>query len=916
MAKSNNKSIFIKIIKYTGVFLAVLLSLLFLTPILFADKIKVEIKKYANTKLNGELNYTNANVSFFHHFPSLTLTLDDFDLKGAAPFQKEKFITAKEVSFGINVRSLVFSKSINIDQIYLENANINVKVNKEGLANYNVYIASKEVPKKEGESTALRLEKIEIKNSQIRYDDQSTAIHFDLLGFNYLGKGDLSQNVFDLSSNVKIATLNMFYQNEPYLMNKKVNGDLITKVNVNSLSFIFEQNDLKINKLPVDFKGKFDFLKDGYSMDFTVKSIDSDLYDLITAFPPKYITWLNKTDLKGKTDVILTLKGTYNASQNQAPDLNLDFKIRDGFVNYNKSKFPVEHLNFDFSTKVPALNPEQLIVDLKNISLNVQKGYLKAKLYTTRINNITVDGSLKAAIDLEKLNQALGIPDITLKGILEGNSTIKGIYNPKTKKFPVANATINLKNGYLKTPYYPNPITDITVLATVNNQKGDFNDLKVTLKPTQFTFEGKPFTIEADLNNFNDLTYDIKAKGTLNISKIYHVFSQKGLDVDGFIKADLALKGKQSDAEKGNYTKLDNKGTLEVQNIVLKTQYLPKKLLIKEGIFTFKQDKMAFNTFLATYGESDFKMNGYLQNVFNFMSARNGVLRGAFTLQSKYINTDEFLSVSQATPTDSKTTTTAPSSAKQTTGVILIPPTFNLQFQAYAQKINFQGIALQNANGALKIKDGKLKMQNTNFNLIGCQVTMNASYQSITPQKAQFEYAIKANDFDIKRAYNEIKMFRKMASAAEKAQGTVSLDYTLKGKLNADMAPIYPSLIGNGVLSVKDIKIHGMKMFNAVGKKTNHDAIKNPELSKVAIKSSIKNNIITIERFKFKFAGFRPRIEGTTSLDGRLNIKMRLGLPPLGILGIPILVTGNKDNPKIKIGRHSEDLEETKDSIN
>jgi AsmA protein len=105
-------------------------------------------------------------------------------------------------------------------------------------------------------------------------------------------------------------------------------------------------------------------------------------------------------------------------------------------------------------------------------------------------------------------------------------------------------------------------------------------------------------------------------------------------------------------------------------------------------------------------------------------------------------------------------------------------------------------------------------------------------------------------------------------------------------------------------------------MFNAVGNKTNHDAIKNPELSKVDIKSSIKNNIITLERFKFKFAGFRPRIEGTTSLDGKLNLKMRLGLPPLGILGIPILITGNKDNPKIKLGRHSKDLEETKDSIN
>jgi len=100
-----------------------------------------------------------------------------------------------------------------------------------------------------------------------------------------------------------------------------------------------------------------------------------------------------------------------------------------------------------------------------------------------------------------------------------------------------------------------------------------------------------------------------------------------------------------------------------------------------------------------------------------------------------------------------------------------------------------------------------------------------------------------------------------------------------------------------------------------VAKKTSKEEIKNPELSKVEIKSSIKNNIITLERFKFKFAGFRPRIEGTTSLDGRLNIKMRLGLPPLGIVGIPMTITGNKDNPKVKIGRKSEDLEETKDSI-
>ena len=214
------------------------------------------------------------------------------------------------------------------------------------------------------------------------------------------------------------------------------------------------------------------------------------------------------------------------------------------------------------------------------------------------------------------------------------------------------------------------------------------------------------------------------------------------------------------------------------------------------------------------------------------------------------------------------------------------------------------------------MKKGVLTMQNTGFNLIGCDVNMNAKYYASTSKKAQFEYDIKANDFDIKKAYNEIKIFRELASAAEKAQGTISLEYKLKGRLNANMNPVYPSLVGNGVISVKDIKIHGMKMFSTVANTTNHDKMKNPELSKVEIKSSIKNNIITLERFKFKFAGFRARIEGTTSLDGKLNLKMRLGLPPFGIFGIPMTITGTADNPKVKVGKQSEDLTETKDEDN
>ncbi|TCN60634.1 hypothetical protein D0809_01920 [Flavobacterium circumlabens] len=916
MQKNKSRSIVFKIMKYVGITFAVILGLLFLTPILFADQIKEQIKKTANERLSAELNYSDVSVSFFHHFPSLTLTLNDLKLNGSAPYKNEKFITAKEISFGINVASLIFSKSVKIDQIYLSDSFINVKVNSNGEANYNVYKStSKASTSKDTTETALKLERIEILNSKIIYDDKSTKVHFDAFGFNYLGKGNLDKAVFDLYSKAKIEKLNIVYENEPYLMNKQIDADLITKVNVNSLSFFFEQNNLKINQLLVDFKGKFDFLKDGYNMDLVLKSDNSKLYDVFTAFPPKYITWLSKTELKGNTNLLLTVKGNYIASQNIAPDLNLDLKLDNGFVNYNKSAFPVSNLNLEVKTKVPSLNPELLIVDAKNLSLNVGKDYLKSKFYMKGMTTPDINAEFRARINLEKLNKALGIPDVELKGILISDVKANGKFDQKNKLFPVTKGVIDLTNGYLKTKYYPNPITNIVVKSKIENQKGTFQDLKVNLKPAQFTFEGKPVFVQADLSNFDDLNYDIKANGELDVNKIYKVFSQKGLDLDGSVKADLVLKGKQSDAEKGNYSKLYNKGTLELRNIGIVSEYLPKKFIIKEGIFKINQDKMSFNNFLAAYGQSDFTMNGYMQNVFNFVTTNTGVLRGSFKVSARYINVDEFMSNTAAntTVTEAQTKPEATKTAAKETGVIIIPANLDLQLLANAQKVSFDKLNLQNAVGSLKMKKGKLSMQNTGFNLIGCKVTMNANYQAVTPQKANFNYGIKATDFDIKRAYNEIEVFRKMASAAEKAQGIVSLDYQLKGRLTGNMEPVYPSLVGGGTLSVKDVKVRGLKMFNAVSKETSSEAMKNPDLSKVEIKTTIKNNIMTVERFKFKFAGFRPRIEGTTSLDGKLNLKMRLGLPPLGIFGIPLTVTGTQNAPKVKVGRKTEDLEETKD---
>ena len=139
--KTSLKNIGIKTLKIIGITIASILLLMFMLPLLFPGTIAEQVKAIANKKLDGELSFSESKLSFFKHFPSLTVTLDDFSLKGSAPYRNDTLVAAKDVSFGINLKKLIFDGDVNIDEIFVSKGLINVKVNEKGQANYNVYIS-------------------------------------------------------------------------------------------------------------------------------------------------------------------------------------------------------------------------------------------------------------------------------------------------------------------------------------------------------------------------------------------------------------------------------------------------------------------------------------------------------------------------------------------------------------------------------------------------------------------------------------------------------------------------------------------------------------------------------------------------------------------------------------------------------
>ena len=1015
-----------KTIKVIVISIVSLLLILFLLPYIMPGTISQKIKTFVNRSIDGKIEFSKARLSFFNHFPSLTLTLYDFSSTGSAPFQNEKLLSAGEIAMGIRIPALLRGE-IKINEFYISNADVNIHVNEKGEANYNVYksSASSDTSSSADTTTALKLEKIVIEKSNLVYNDLSSAVLIKARQLNYTGKGDLSKAIFDLTSHIAVDSFDFYYDQEPYILKRRIRADLVTSINTNSLAFEFRNNKLRINRLPIECIGRYEFLKKGYKMNFEFKSVNAELGDIFTVLPPSYQGWLGKTRMQGSAALQATLSGMYIGGTDTMPSMAFDMKIRNGYIAYDKAPVPLRNLYIDFGIRLPALNPDSVSVNIDSVSFNMGKNYFSSVLKIKGYQSPQIFASINSELDLQEVDRALGLVHYDMKGkltvklntmgrfatgqnpgrlrndivvtsipsfsfqsslqngyfhftalpqpIRQINFTIhadcpdnnyrhisasvddidvkvlnnylkgfirlknaenfpvdanldavfrlsdikqfypldstdfsgnlvmniksNGNYQPAKKIFPQTEATLKVENASLQTKYYPAPIEKIAVEATIKNKKGTLRDLQVKLQPVSFEFEGKPFMVKADLQDFDNLRYDIVSKGEVDLGKIYKVFSQKGWDVRGTITTDLSLHGNQGDAAAGRYSRLQNSGTLKVNKLLVVSYLYPLPFYIDKGILRFDQDRINFDQFRATYGKSSVVLSGSVSNLFNYMSGR-GPLKGDLHLQSDYLLLDELMAYHADTVSSRPDSLAAGSS-----GVIMVPNDLDLKFTADVKLVDYNKLHIDSVNGEVLLKDGQVKMNQTGLKLGGASTVMDGDYRTLSPARALFNYHVKMNDFDVQRMYKEVELFRQLAPSAAKAQGIVAVDYNLEGKLNGDMYPIMPSLKGGGVVSVKNVKVKGLKFFSSVSKETGKQEINDPDLSKINFKTSIKNNVVTLEKTKIKVAGFRLRLQGQTDFDGRIKFNCRVGLPPFGIIGIPVKVTGTGQQPVVKTGK-------------
>lgn len=697
-------------------------------------------------------------------------------------------------------------------------------------------------------------------------------------------------------------------------------GNVVDPIKDLTLDFQFkmpsldmEQSEILINKLSFAIAGRKSDIKlhtSGFEKPTIQSSVDLDL-DLDLIQKSLGLTGFElKGDLKIKgivdgqfakgvveTRTLRTVKR--DTLITSIPTFDFNGMIRNGYFKLDSLPQALKEISFDVKAEGPTSKIKDIKFRIDNLNLLAMDNFVKGHFALNNLSTYDVDARIEAAIDFDNIKEFIPFDEAVLHGNFRIDGTVKGSYEPKRKRFPVINTEIKLTNGYVQLKRLPElPIENIQIHTIVKSSRGSINDLSIEVLPINFKIANEPFQLAASLYNLNNLNYNIQSKGTINLGDIYKIFKVDGIDVNGKIITSLFLKGLQSDALKGDFDKLKNGGKFEIDNIRIRSEMFPYPLDIKKGIFKFFKEKMGFEKFVASYGTSEINMKGYLTNVLDYI-LKEDTLQGKFTFESQYVNVDEFMMFDTKNASNGKGG--SPSSGS---GVIQVPKNLNILFDAVAKKIKYSEYNLEDFKGGLLVNGGRIELQNTDFGLIGTKVNMNGSYQPTGFRSAKFDYAIKASDFDIQRAYKEITLFREMVTMAKDAYGQVSLNYQLGGNLDKNMFPVFRSLAGSGSMTLENIEFKGFNLLGAIAKETDTKSLEEGKVSDVEIKTTIKDNVMTIERTRMKMAGFRPRFEGQISLDGEMNIGFRLGLPPMGIIGIPMRIQGTSDNFKIKLGRY------------
>lgn len=514
-----------KSLKVFVIVLASLIVLLFASGYIFRSKIVSMVKAEINKNINAKVDFKEVDISFFRHFPKVSIGLDELQVTGTGYFAADTLLSAKRLDATVDIMSFIRGINMAIYSLTLDAPRIHALVNKDGLANWDIMKENKNTADTSSESKPfnLQLKKYAIKNGYIYYDDRQSDMSAIVSNIDHSGSGDFNANAFTLATTTHADEVTYIYGGVPFLYKVNTNIDADIKIDNTNSVYSFDNLDILLNDLKINGKGTIKSLAAGYDMNISFKSPDTDFKNILSLIPAIYKNDFNKVTAKGSTNFEGLIKGIY--SDSTMPGYHVAMTVKDGSFKYADLPKAITQINLKAVVDNPDGQTDNTVVDISDGHLQIDNEPFDFRLLVKKpISTMFVDAAAKGKLDL---SQVAGYAKLekgtTIAGLLNADVSIKGNVNDLEKQQYqnfYAEGTIDLDHFNYTSPDYPTGIKINTVNTQFTPGKIEVSDLNGEYLKSNFTgsgqinnllnylFNSKPlsanFTLNADKINLND----------------------------------------------------------------------------------------------------------------------------------------------------------------------------------------------------------------------------------------------------------------------------------------------------------------------------------------------------------------------------------------------------------------------------
>lgn len=426
------KSLFRRILKWTGISFLVLLIAIILIPILFKSEIIQMVKDEVNKTLKADVDFDDPDLTFLSTFPNVTIQVNNVSVTGRTEFKGVKLADIKNIEAQVNLWDVIGGDQIEIDAVSISDAKFDVRVSPDGKANYDIVIPTEELPAEQQEEPSafkLSLQEYSLNNVDIVYDDQASDMYANIKNLVHTGAGDMTAEVFDFATETSMDALTFEMEGLSYLSDVKTKAtvNLNMEMNDQHSKFTLAENSFNLNNFACSLDGFYEMLDKHDNMDLKLNTNQISFKDLLSLVPTFYQSGYESMVAKGDVKVNAEVKGKLD--DKNLPGWDFGLMVKKASIKYAGVPGTINNINVDAGSQFDGGEDlDKMTLDVKKFHADFVGNLIDA---TLKMRNPMTDpllaSRIKAKVNMATLGQVMPLAEgESYKGKLNADIDLNG----------------------------------------------------------------------------------------------------------------------------------------------------------------------------------------------------------------------------------------------------------------------------------------------------------------------------------------------------------------------------------------------------------------------------------------------------------------------------------------------------------